>query len=118
MSATSDFITTDFGATLFPLKTNILMVTQHENEINEYIYQKILDEKNKSDNFLSQQRVYATKPHGHLRRTSKLDPVAEAQYRFLIDRPGNTHTWSKVVLHRRRCEELLAGQHNVVEVWI
>jgi len=82
MSATSDFITTDFGATLFPLKTNQLMVTNHETEINEYIYQKILDEKNKSDNFLSQQRVYATKPHGHLRRTSKLDPVAEY---FLYD---------------------------------
>jgi hypothetical protein len=30
-----------------------------------------------ADSFLPQQKVYATKPKGHLRRTAKLDPVAE-----------------------------------------
>lgn len=82
MSATTEFIKADFGATLFPLKTNLLMAEKHEPEISEYIYQKVIDGDNKSDNFLSQQRVYATKPYGHLRRTTKLDPVAEY---FLYD---------------------------------
>jgi hypothetical protein len=82
MSATSEFIKADFGGTLFPLKTNLLMAENHEAEMTEYIYQKVLDEQNKTENFLSQQRVHATKPRGHLRRTVKLDPVAEF---FLYD---------------------------------
>jgi len=82
MSATTDFIKADFGGTLFPLKTNRLMAERHEAELSEYIYQKVVDEQNKANNFLSQHRVHATKPHGHLRRTLKLDPVAEY---FLYD---------------------------------
>ena len=82
MSATFDFLKADFTSTLFPLKTNLLVAEKHEKEISEYIYQKILDEKQAADNFLPQQRVYATKPHGHLRRTVKLDPVIEY---FLYD---------------------------------
>lgn len=82
MSATQDFIKADFGGTLFPLKTNLLLTERHEAELSEYIYQKILDVQNKADNFLPQQRVHATKPRGHLRRTLKLDPVAEY---FLYD---------------------------------
>lgn len=58
------------------------MAEKHEDELCEYIYQKVLDENNKSDNFLPQHRVYATKPLSHLRRTLKLDPVAEY---FLYD---------------------------------
>jgi hypothetical protein len=82
MSATTDFIKADFGGTLFPLKTNRLMAEHHEAELTEYIYQKVLDDQNKADSFLPQQRVHATKPYGHLRRTLKLDPVAEY---FLYD---------------------------------
>lgn len=82
MSATFDFLKADFAATLFPLKTNLLVVEKHEKEVSEYIYQKILDDKQTADNFLAQQRVHATKPRGHLRRTVKLDPVAEY---FLYD---------------------------------
>lgn len=82
MSATFDFIKADFAATLFPLKTNLLVAEKHEKEVSEYIYQKILDDKQTSENFLAQQRVHATKPRGHLRRTVKLDPVAEY---FLYD---------------------------------
>ena len=37
----------------------------------------VLSTDHPEDNFLPQQRVYATKPRGHLRRTVKLDPVAE-----------------------------------------
>lgn len=57
MSATEDFIRSDFGSTLFPLKTNLLMAERHEAEINQYIYQRILDESNAAENFLPQQRV-------------------------------------------------------------
>lgn len=82
MSATFDFVKTDFASTLFPLKTNLLVAEKHEQEVSEYIYQKILDDNQTADNFLSQQRVHATKPRDHLRRTVKLDPVAEY---FLYD---------------------------------
>jgi len=82
MSATFDFIKADFAGTLFPLKTNLLVAEKHEIEVSEYIYQKVLDKAQGADNFLPQQRVYATKPHGHLRRTVKLDPVVEY---FLYD---------------------------------
>ncbi len=77
MTSTREFFKSDFASTLFPLKTNLIMVDTHENEISDYIYQKILNDEAPGDNFLSQQTVYATKPKGHLRRTVKLDPVAE-----------------------------------------
>lgn len=77
MEKTQEFIRADFSATLFPLKTNRLLADAHGNEISNYIYQKILNKEQKGDNFLSQQKVFATKPKGHLRRTVKLDPVAE-----------------------------------------
>lgn len=82
MTNTVKFIESDFKSTLFPLKTNLIMAQNHGNEISEYIYQKILNDTHQGDNFLSQQKVYATKPKGHLRRTAKLDPVAEY---FLYD---------------------------------
>lgn len=71
------FFGSDHGSTLFPLSTSKLMIERHSKEISEYIYQKVLNEAEPSDSFLSQQRVYSTKPNGHLRRTFKLDPVAE-----------------------------------------
>ena len=77
MTSTLKFIERDFKSTLFPLKTNLIMAQNHGNEISDYIYQKVLNDNYEGDNFLSQQKVYATKPKGHLRRTVKLDPVAE-----------------------------------------
>lgn len=77
MTSTIDFYKTDFSATLYPLRTNLLMIENHENDLSKYIYQEILDDSKENENFLSQQRVFATKPEGHLRRTVKLDPVAE-----------------------------------------
>lgn len=77
MANTINFIEKDFHSTLFPLKTNLIMAKNHSTELSEYIYQKILNNEFEGDNFLSQQKVYATKPKGHLRRTVKLDPVAE-----------------------------------------
>jgi len=53
------------------------MASVNGDEISNYFYNKILDDQHGSDNFLSQHKVYATKPRGHLRRTVKLDPIAE-----------------------------------------
>jgi hypothetical protein len=82
VASTVEFFERDFAGTLFPLKTNLLLVQKHSVEISEYIYQRVLSEAHPEDSFLPQQRVHATKPRGHLRRTSKLDPVAEY---FLYD---------------------------------
>lgn len=82
MTSTVKFFEDDFAGTLFPLKTNLLLIQKHNSEISDYIYQKILNTSCPADNFLPQQRVFATKPQGHLRRTVKLDPVAEY---FLYD---------------------------------
>lgn len=77
MTSTKDFIKKDFNSTLYPLKTNLIMAEMNGEGITDYIYNKILNDQYGSDNFLSQHKVYATKPKGHLRRTAKLDPIAE-----------------------------------------
>lgn len=82
MTSTVKFFERDFAGTLFPLKTNLLLIKKHSPEISDYIYQNILSHDHPADSFLPQQRVYATKPRGALRRTAKLDPVAEY---FLYD---------------------------------
>ena len=77
MSATASFYEKDFWSALFPMQTNRIMIGTSEKALSDYIYQHILNPANKTDNFLPQQRVYIDKPGGHLRRTVKLDPVAE-----------------------------------------
>jgi hypothetical protein len=81
-AATAKFHDSDHWGTLFPMETNRLMIQHHSKEISEYIYEKIFNDAHPSDCFLPQQRVFATKPRGHLRRTVKLDPIAEF---FLYD---------------------------------
>ena len=76
MSATLDFIKGDFWSTLFPLRTTLIVAEHFEQGLSKHIYEKVLS-ASPTDNFLPQQRVFATKPRGHLRRTVKLDPVAE-----------------------------------------
>src|SRR3546814_1379784 len=76
MSATVDFIRGDFWASLFPLRTTLVVAEHFEQGLSKHIYEKVLSVSD-SDNFLPQQRVYATKPRGHLSRTVKLDPAAE-----------------------------------------
>lgn len=71
------FMESDFPATLFPLKTNRLLAQLHAQELSDYVYQRVLSGSHQADSFLPQQKVFATKPRGHLRRTVKLDPVAE-----------------------------------------
>lgn len=81
MSKTTDFYEKDFWSGLFPMQTNLLMITRKEKELSDYVYQKVLS-GDEQHNFIAQQRVHADKSNGHLRRTLKLDPVAEY---FLYD---------------------------------
>lgn len=76
MSSTVKIFEEDFGSTLFPMKLNRHMVLNNEGELRSFVYDKVLN-KSSEISFLTQQRVFATKPRGHLRRTVKLDPVAE-----------------------------------------
>lgn len=74
---TKDFFGTDYHACLFPLKTNLLLIQNHDKELEQYIA-KILssDPANAGYSFMPQTRVHAAKPRNHLRRTVVLDPVA------------------------------------------
>jgi len=78
----ADFIRWDYSGTLFPLRTNMIALQFNEAGLRDFVYSKILSKADKDYCFLPQQRVFATKPKGHLRRTVKLDPVAEY---FLYD---------------------------------
>ncbi|WP_439358605.1 antiviral reverse transcriptase Drt5 [Bradyrhizobium sp. DASA03007] len=69
------FFLNDLGKTLFPLRTNKVLGEAAFEKFVEYA-------KSNSDHFLPQKRVFAMKQGGHLRRTFKLDPVAEM---FLYD---------------------------------
>lgn len=74
---TKSFFVLDFKASLFPLKTNLLVIQHHHAALEQYIAKILSDDPaHISDNFLTQTRVYAAKPNNHLRRTVVLDPVA------------------------------------------
>lgn len=78
MISSAEFFEYDFKSTLFPMETGRYLISHGQAQIDAYI-QRCLS-KNEADagyQFLAQTRVYAAKPHGHLRRTVKLDPVAE-----------------------------------------
>jgi Reverse transcriptase (RNA-dependent DNA polymerase) len=79
---TVDFYKTDFPRTLFPLDTNRVLIETSATEIGDFVYGLITHSKESAYTFLPQIKVYAAKPHYHLRRTAKLDPVAEF---FLYD---------------------------------
>lgn len=100
MTRTVKFYESDLAGTLFPLRTNLLLVQTHNSELSDYIYQRILSEECPEDSFLPQQRVYATKPRGHLRRTTKLDPVAEYFLYDIVYR--NRGVFRSEVSHYRR----------------
>ena len=64
MTSTIDFYESDFSATLYPLKTNQILLKHHSQEMSEYIYQKVINPAYPTDSFLSQQKVFSTKPKG------------------------------------------------------
>jgi hypothetical protein len=68
-----EFFLDDFQSTLFPLSTNRLLVEKGAAELQHFADRIISG----AGSFLPQQRVYANKDPFHLRRTVKLDPVAE-----------------------------------------
>ncbi|MBU3845818.1 MAG: RNA-directed DNA polymerase [Candidatus Acinetobacter avistercoris] len=101
MSNVIEFYKQDFPSTLFPLNTNLILIENHSEEINKYVYEKILNSEMTEHSFLSQQKVYATKPKNHLRRTIKLDPIAEFFIYDVIYR--NRTKFRGAVSEERKC---------------
>lgn len=76
LKSSVDFFLDDLPKTLFPLHTNRILIEHGKAEIEEYIA-KCLDKSDIAYGFIPQQRVYASKSGGYLRRTVKLDAVSE-----------------------------------------
>src|SRR5260370_12724490 len=71
------YLLSDYPRTLFPLTTTSLLIEQFSSELKEFLYGKLLNRTSGSPGFPVQQRCYAAKRGYNLRRTVKLDPVAE-----------------------------------------
>ncbi|MEI7464277.1 MAG: antiviral reverse transcriptase Drt5 [Burkholderiales bacterium] len=72
-----EFFELDFMSSLFPLKTNKLMMAHAAPEIAAYVKRSLSEESADAPyNFLGQERAHAAKPNHHLRRTMVLDPVS------------------------------------------
>ena len=71
------YLLSDYPRTLFPLSTTRVIAENWGKQVLEYIYQKVLNPAEKEHSFLAQARCYSSKQGFHLRRTVKLDPVAE-----------------------------------------
>lgn len=78
MKSSKEFFEADFFSTLFPMDTCRFLIQSGTTPLEAYI-EKCLNEKPEcsSYQFVAQTRVYASKQRNHLRRTVKLDPVAE-----------------------------------------
>jgi hypothetical protein len=72
-----DYFLADYPRTLFPLTTTSLLVQQFSTDIKNILYNGLLGKPAASSGFLVQQRCYSAKRGYSLRRTVKLDPVAE-----------------------------------------
>lgn len=73
------FFLDDFNQTLYPLDTTKFLVENGFDDLTKFI-----EEKSPESLFFPQTRVYSPKNEGHLRRTHKLDPIAEfAIYLFI-----------------------------------
>ncbi len=80
----------DFPKSLFPLDTNKIIIEEVPSIINNSIYQNILDKNNKEFSFMPQIKCHASKHGLHLRRTFKLDPIAEFYIYDLVSRNKGT----------------------------
>src|SRR5689334_22760996 len=76
------YLLNDYPRTLFPLSTTRVIAEKWGQQTLDYVYQQVLNPAEKEHSFLSQARCYSSKQGFHLRRTVKLDPVAEL---FLYD---------------------------------
>ena len=82
--SSKDFILEDQPRSLFPLSTDRILVEKGFSELLAAARRNA-----KGEAFLPQRRVYANKDALHLRRTIKLDPVAEVYLYDLIYRNRN-----------------------------
>jgi hypothetical protein len=71
------YLLSDYPRTLFPLSTTRVIAETWGQQVLEYVYQKVLNPSETEHSFLAQARCYSSKQGFHLRRTMKLDPVAE-----------------------------------------
>jgi hypothetical protein len=78
----AQFISDDLKRTLFPLKLSKIIAQYAQEDLYEFI-KKINNEK---ENFNSQIKVYADKSNRSLRRTFKLDPIAEWYIYYIVDK--------------------------------
>jgi len=78
------FLLEDYPKTLFPLRTNRVLAEAAFDSILEFAHKDATAsaKTHVAASFLTQKRVFAMKAGWHLRRTFKLDPVAEI---FLYD---------------------------------
>ncbi|MEH8136731.1 antiviral reverse transcriptase Drt5 [Aeromonas veronii] len=74
---TVEYFREDYSRGIFPLETNRIIIENSAKLLSDYVYQKILNPTEDAHHFLPQSRCYAAKHGLHLRRTLKLDPVAE-----------------------------------------
>lgn len=84
------YLLEDHPRTLFPLTTTHVLVQNHADELLRYIYEKVLNQAEPDHSFLPQLHCYAAKTGFHLRRTVKLDPVAELFIYDLVYRNRKT----------------------------
>ena len=71
------YLLNDYPRTLFPLSTTKVIAEKWGQQTLDYVYQQVLNPAETEHSFLSQARCYSSKQGFHLRRTVKLDPVAE-----------------------------------------
>src|SRR5258706_8122009 len=71
------YLLSDYPRTLFPLSTTRVIAEKWGQQVLDYVYQKVLNPSEPEHSFLVQARCYSSKQGFHLRRTVKLDPVAE-----------------------------------------
>jgi hypothetical protein len=71
-----EFYNSDFEGTLFPMATCQFIIENAYDELDIYL-KKVANPQERAYCFLPQQVVYASKAKQHLRRTKKLDPIAE-----------------------------------------
>ena len=82
------YLIDDYPRTLFPLSTTEVIANNSGYEILKHVSEKIL-RKESEQSFLSQARCYSSKQGFNLRRTVKLDPVAELFIYDIIYRNRN-----------------------------
>jgi hypothetical protein len=109
------FFEHDFGACLFPLTTNLILIKNHEPALKAYVSRVLSDDPlYAADSFLSQTRVHAAKPRNHLRRTVILDPVASYFLYDLVAR--NQSAFGKGIKANRRSFGYTLGRRGPAPV--